>query len=153
MPGGAELLEVLADGVVIDAYNQRQKLPLRESGDSTGNLVSGTPPPRAGTSDSLGRIRDRFVDDPSRLASEVRARPMLRHGEQVGYRLSPRGRGTELFEALGLEAGDVVTGVNGVRLDSNAAALSALGDLAEVAILELDIERRGRPMQLSRAVR
>lgn len=153
LPGGAELLEVLADGVVVDAHNQRQKLFLRKSGGSAGNLATRAPPSRAGTGVSLARIRDRFVADPSRLASEVRARPVLRRGEQLGYRLLPRGRGAVLFEALGLKAGDVVTGVNGVRLESAAAALSALGDLAKLTIVELDIERRGRPMQLSRVIR
>ncbi len=43
----------------------------------------------------------------------------------LGYTLQP-GRDPELFQTMGLQAGDVVTGINEVKLDSLANGMKAL---------------------------
>jgi general secretion pathway protein C len=49
---------------------------------------------------------------------------------------------------MGLAPGDIVTSVNGVKLDSPAKALSLLRGLSSMDEIRLDIERSGVPQSL-----
>jgi general secretion pathway protein C len=49
---------------------------------------------------------------------------------------------------MGLAPGDVVTSVNGVKLDSPAKALSLLRGLSSADEVRLEIERGGVPQSL-----
>ena len=61
----------------------------------------------------------------SRLTDIVRLAPHVQEGKVVGFRVNP-GRDRESFEALGLQAGDVVTDINGIVLDDPSRGLAGL---------------------------
>lgn len=158
LPGGAKVVEVLTSAVVIDVDGKLEKLLLRKpgaagirklQGGTRSALVSNQDVRRT---DSLASLRDEVVNDPAQLIRLVAAKPVRRDGDQLGYKLSPRGDGKKIFKALGLRAGDVITGVNGVPLESHRNALAALESITQSSVIDLDIERRGRLIQVSRVI-
>jgi general secretion pathway protein C len=87
------------------------------------------------------------ISDPKNAGDLVKINPKTADGRFVGYELQP-GRDAALLSRMGLAPGDVVTSVNGVRLDSPAKALSLLRGLSSADEVRLEIERGGVPQSL-----
>jgi general secretion pathway protein C len=95
----------------------------------------------------LSEYRDTLMQNPQQLADLVQARPYHRNGIS-GYQINP-GRDPALFSRLGLQANDVITMVNGVRLDNPARGLSILQSLRERTQVTVEVVRNGTPQTLS----
>jgi len=168
LPGGAMLKEVHPDRVVLERNGRLETLRLPKEG--LGNLGSGgqeTPggssqpsPPRAATAArgglggngggppaTLREYRDMVVSDPQSAGNLVQINPKSADGRFIGYELQP-GRDAALLSRMGLAPGDIVTSVNGVKLDSPAKALSLMRGLSSMEEIRLDIERGGVPQSL-----
>lgn len=173
LPGGAVLKEVYPDRVVLERNGRLETLRLpRERlegaaapsqpppieampGDDAGGLAPG--PPDAGEMDvgaqasepalSLEQYRELALTEPQRVADAVRVAPRTDDGRVVGYEVQP-GRDPALLGRLGLAAGDVVTSVNGIGLDSPARALGILRSLEDKGEIRVDIIRSGVPQTL-----
>jgi general secretion pathway protein C len=153
LPGGATLKEVYPDRVVLERNGRLETLRLPKEGlGNIGGLVGGGPgageegaggPPPS----TLREYRDRAISDPQSVADMVKINPKSANGRFIGYELQP-GRDAALLSRLGLAAGDVVTSVNGVKLDSPAKALSLLRGLSSADEVRLEIERGGVPQSL-----
>jgi general secretion pathway protein C len=127
---GVRLAEVAFDSVVLDNGGSREALFLDQS----------MPAPIAA---SQSPADQRAPADQPRLAADLQAVPRMTDGQISGLILAPKGSGAA-FAAAGLQAGDVLTRVDGV-------AVAALGDPAALARrldaggLTLDLERGGQP--------
>lgn len=97
---------------------------------------------------SLRNYRDALVRDPQSVMDVVRAEPFRRGGQLVGYRVFP-GRDRQLMMQIGLQPGDVVTGINGVNLDSPLKGLEVMKDLSNAAQVSLSVMRNGVTQTLS----
>ena len=64
------------------------------------------------------------------------------NGEMVGFRVQPRGDG-RVFAELGLEANDVLTEVNGMRLNDLRNTTQVLQALSEAQQANVRIRRNG----------
>ncbi|HET7922306.1 MAG TPA: PDZ domain-containing protein, partial [Gammaproteobacteria bacterium] len=96
------------------------------------------PPPA-----NLAQLRHQVISHPERLLDVVRAMPVMENGKFGGYRVFPAGN-PRLFAQMGLHAGDVVTAVNGVSLDSPADGMKILGKLKTSDQVSITFTRNGQ---------
>lgn len=90
-----------------------------------------------------------LLNDPRSVvaADLVRILPYNKGGRFGGYEVRP-GRDAATLTRFGLRAGDVVTAVNGVPLNTPAAGLGILRDLRDAKQVRLDIQRNGVPQTI-----
>ena len=62
-------------------------------------------------------LRDTLARNPSMLGRVVAAEPYQENGKLLGYRITPK-QNPEILEAQGIVAGDVITRVNNIELNS-----------------------------------
>jgi general secretion pathway protein C len=86
------------------------------------------------------------------LMKQVRIRPHFRNGKPDGLRLAGI-RPNSIFRKMGLRNGDILTGVDGEKIDSVDDALTFYRSLTSATDLNLQIKRRGRPRTLKYNIR
>jgi general secretion pathway protein C len=150
MPG-VKLHSVAFDSVTIDRSGTLEQLFLDQS--VPAQPVAVTPVrPAATTAKPAAAAGDAPVAGPAikpdELASHVSATPVMKAGKYSGLKLEPAGDGA-WFRAYGLQPGDVLTGVNGVRLDSAERAESLGRIMAEADAADLEIQRGNRVLSVS----
>lgn len=91
-----------------------------------------------------GSLRQAISENATRLTDIMRIAPHVEEGQVVGFRLNP-GRDRETFERLGLQAGDVVTDINGTLLDDPSRGLQVFEALGEATMANVTILRNGVP--------
>jgi len=159
LPGGAILKEVYSDRVVLMRNGRLEtlRLPvdqLSEAGTSQGIAPTGRAASARGGravsgQPSLREYRDMLLNDPRSVvaADLVRILPYNKGGRFGGYEVRP-GRDAATLTRFGLRAGDVVTAVNGVPLNTPAAGLGILRDLRDAKQVRLDVQRNGVPQTI-----
>jgi len=152
LPGGAVLKEVYKDRIVLLRGGRLETLRMPREGAAKGGARQGRQSAQGGrgratNTSSLRELRDMVLDNPQQLADKVRLRPHTEGGRMVGYQVRP-GRDAQFLSRLGLQPGDVVTAVNGIRLDSPARGLSILRNLAKSSRVRLEIKRNGLPQTI-----
>ena len=155
---GIELYEIYADRVILDRGGRLETLRLDKnkagSGDTgattrTAASTSGRGSVRTvDASTTLLNIRETLLADPSKASQYLRVHPAYNAGQLRGYRIYP-GRNRSLFNEAGLRPGDLVTELNGTRLDNPSQALQMLGTLSQATSLSVVILRGGQPQTLS----
>lgn len=164
--GRVLLAKVLPSRVVIDNNGSYELLLLfeendlmRQAADSRPVAVSMTgtraPAGEAGQSTVAvekptlaAQYRDRLYSDPQSLAEVVQVAPVRSGADLVGYRLSP-GRAGDDFAALGFEAGDVVTAINGLSLSDPANTLRLYQAMRDERSAVFELQRDGSELVLS----
>jgi len=151
LPGGAELLAVYNDHVLINVGGERQKLLLRPDDPQ---LAAAARAPRDGaysdsTAGHLGEFRARMLAQPRRLLEMVSAQPVMRNGKFHGFSLVPTAQSRALFSEVGLRNGDVITAVNGIVLDRPSQGVRALSMLRNARDVELHVDRHGRRLRIN----
>lgn len=156
LPGGATLERVLPDRVLIGLRGRTESLPLRDPERTTPPGGAGTAAAGAGSrsrvadsgGDDMGQLRRDFLANPAALADRVTLQPVQEDGEIVGMRVSA-GISTALMGQLGLRETDVITEVNGVRLDSAERADEIVRQLRDADRLQVTLLRNGQTRQLT----
>jgi general secretion pathway protein C len=85
---------------------------------------------------------------PARLFSEARILPKYEDGQMVGVQVSGIKSGS-LFEKMGIQEGDVITELNGIRIDSPEQSAKILLELTQSQDLTLRVEGAGGPRTLN----
>lgn len=141
---GVRLAQVAFDSIVLDNGGSREALFLDQSlpaPSPTSPAPGNQAPASQAPSDAPGSAAQPPTQP--RLAADLQAVPRITDGQISGLVLTPKGSGAA-FSAAGLQAGDVLTRVDGV-------AVASLGDPAALARrldaggLTLDLERGGQP--------
>lgn len=101
------------------------------------------PEANAGGDAGLGNFRQQVAQNNLKLLEVVRPSPVSEKGQLTGFRVTP-GQNEALFRQTGLQAGDIVTGINGTPLNSNSSSLQAMQGLMTSASAELTILRAGQ---------
>ena len=158
LPGNAELSEVHPDRVILKRNGRYETLRLPQDQMQQRNTVSAVntslrsaPRPQAGSSPAqrLQNISQRVRQNPVSLYEVVRPVPKQdEEGNIVGYILQP-GRDRELFDHLGLEAGDVVVQINDLKLDNAANSAQALKSVQNGQEVSMTVLRDGQEQVLS----
>lgn len=149
VPGDAVISEIYNDRVILLRNGQPETLMLIDV------LVSESAPVRRSVSREKIRstgdgnkfaingsyLDERLQDIPS-LAKEIGVEVYKEDGVSVGFKLISS-RGSKLLTDLGLQAGDVLYEVNGVRLNSIHGGLEAYKRLKEASQVRVMIGRNG----------
>ena len=91
--------------------------------------------------------RRRLYSNPQSLAQVVSITPVREGTELTGYRVRA-GRDAEQFKALGFEANDIVTGVNGIRLSDPGKAMELYRVMRTASEASFDVLRNGTEVTL-----
>jgi general secretion pathway protein C len=134
---GVKLKAVTFDGVTIDRGGTAEQIYLDQSVAAPVAQASGTATPAVASS-----------APPSPLLTEIAFAPRLDNGQVTGFVVSPSGSG-QMFKAVGLIAGDVLTAINGRGIKSLDDAKAALAASPPGATVALSVERAGKAMTLS----
>jgi type II secretion system protein C len=95
---------------------------------------------------------DRDLSNMSSLFAQIRAVPNLQKGSTSGFRLSQIQPGS-IFQQIGLEDGDIVTGAQGQTVNDPMRAMALLNSLRSSPAISLSLIRNGSPMQLYYTIR
>jgi type II secretion system protein C len=101
----------------------------------------------------IGRATvDQDLSNMGSLFSQIRAVPNQQNGSSNGFRLSEIQPGS-IFQQIGLEDGDIVTGAQGQQVNDPIRAMALLSALRNSPSITLNVIRDGSPMQLYYTIR
>lgn len=158
--GESTLKEVYSDRVIINNRGKDEVLRLPENSTPISsqrpvaaqvqqrqaqNVASSEPVELPSTP---GALRDTLAKNPSMLGRIVAAEPYQENGKLIGYRLTPK-QNPEILEAQGIVAGDVITRVNNIELNSQKQGIRALRNAVKAQSLDVTILRDGVEIPLS----
>ncbi len=155
LPGGATLHEIYPDRVILSRHGKLETLKLKRK-HATARLDKAVSPPmgRVATGrqtvrrvPQLQSIKRLYRDNPQQLLKQIRITPVMKDGQLVGYRFNHNDRA--LMRAAGLLPQDIITEINGVSVQDTSAMFSLLQNLDDLQELQLVIQRRGIPQQLT----
>ena len=142
---GAKLHAVYSDRVILNRDGRLETLRLPKDPSTGGSTARLPPRPAAAPADDGGgSLREVISENASRLTDIMRVTPHVEEGQVVGFRINP-GRDRETFEKLGLQAGDVVTDINGTVLDDPSRGLQVFEALGEATMANVTVLRNGVP--------
>ena len=152
MPGGVTVEEVYPDHVILNRGGQLETLQLVKD-EAVGTikapnrrstfLPSGTP------GEKLAGIRQEILKNPTSFGNYALPVVVKKNGKQLGYRLQPQQQGTALMQELGLEASDVITEINGIKLNNPQNGIGALRQLSTANSVSITVMRNGTEVPLS----
>jgi general secretion pathway protein C len=89
------------------------------------------------------RLRNTIGSQPEKTLQDLAlATPYIEDGQFLGFRLLP-GRDQQLLRELGLRTGDIITQVNGVRLDNPGQGINLLQELLDADQVAIQVQRAG----------
>ncbi len=158
LPGGATLVEINNDHIVLLRQGRREKLLLPREGMKSSPVASRATSSRSRRQNSsrrnagqpmqsssrLSELRTVLNNDPQSLMGLINAKPEIVDGKIKGFRLDGNQNG-QLMRRFGLRRGDVVTAVNNIRLDGSANLPELLNELKTAEQVKIEYSRRGRP--------
>jgi general secretion pathway protein C len=147
LPGGARLVAVYADRVILERAGRREYLSLPRLSGGARPAAGVFPPPPTAQLPPDG-VRDVLAQPPAAASEILRPQPVFAGGQLRGYRVYP-GRNRQQFTRLGLLPGDLVTAVNGAPLEDPGRGLEALQGLAAGGMATLTVDRNGQVRQLT----
>lgn len=154
MSGGVLIKEIHPEHVVLERSGRREILKLQKI--SGVNLKSASkkgynsPAGRSigSSARALTKIRTDILKNPTSFADYALPVIVKENGKQIGYRLQPQKKG-ELLSEMGLQPTDVITQINGVKLDKPQNGVSALRKLSTAKSLDLVVKRNGAEIPLN----
>jgi general secretion pathway protein C len=139
---GARLHSVFEDRVLLNRSGRLETLRLPKDAPQRAAASAGRLAPPMARNDDESSLREVISDNASRITDIIRLAPHVEEGQMVGFRLNP-GRDRDTFEALGLQAGDVVTDINGTVLNDPTAGLQVFQALGEATMANVTVLRDG----------
>lgn len=95
----------------------------------------------------LSVFREKMMADPTKLMEIANARPYIREGKLIGFKVRA-GKRRDVFRQFGLRNGDIVKEVNGIQLDSNEKGMMLMGELSGASEVSITVLRGKREVQL-----
>jgi general secretion pathway protein C len=152
MPGGVTVEEVHPDHVILNRGGQYETLQLIKDED-VGTIQTSDESSDFPTSDSAGQqlvsIRQEILQNPTSFGDYALPVVVKQDGKQLGYRLQPQQKGNELMQEVGLEADDVITEINGIKLDNPQNGIGALRQLSSANSISITVMRNGNEVPLN----
>jgi general secretion pathway protein C len=154
MPGGVTINEIHPEYVVLERSGRLETLKLQKISGVDGfdsvnnsNLQSGRYS-QGSPAAALNDIRSNILKNPTSFGEYALPVVVKENGKQIGYRLKPQQKGQMLAE-LGIQNGDVITQINGVKLDNQQNGISALRKLSTAKNLNIVVKRNGAEVPLN----
>ena len=96
---------------------------------------------------NVQNIRQQIAARPDAFTDFIAIQRHAPNGKLLGYRVSP-GKQPAFFTQVGLQAGDIITQINGLDLSDMKQSLEAIKVLNDAQTLQLELLRDGQPLQL-----
>ncbi len=167
IPGKAKILKVEPTKVIFvnTSSGRREFIELPEDLQTSNARISlGTPVvKRGGGGSGVEKVSpnqfniaksevDRVMADFNQVLTQARAVPNIENGVTTGFNLFQIVPGS-IYDKLGLQNGDTITGLNGEPLNDVGKAMNLLTELRSANHLELTIKRNGKPMNYTYDIR
>jgi len=150
----ATIIEIFRNSVILDVNGRKEKLITEEEKIAGNNRPAfpeadipekNKPEPLPNGAVSLKRSQvDDALKNINDIMSQVRIEPVFKDGKPDGVMLANI-ESASILKKMGLRIGDVITGINGQKIDSMDNALSFYESLSSGEKLSLQLKRRGRP--------
>ena len=128
---------LMLDGIDYDEANRRREMQARNRPEPE-ELEEDTVELSDEALEATAALRER----PANFTDFISISPKTEEGQLIGYQVSP-GKEPELFKSAGLQAGDVITQINGLDLTDLQQSQEALSELRNAQNIELTIIRDG----------
>ncbi len=128
---------LMLDGIDYDEANRRREMQARNQPEPE-ELEEDTVELSDEALEATAALRER----PANFTDFISISPKTEEGQLIGYQVSP-GKEPELFKSAGLQAGDVITQINGLDLTDLQQSQEALSELRNAQTIELTIIRDG----------
>jgi len=152
LPGGARLAEIYPDRIILERNGRFETLKLpKKRNNSSARSVSHRNATRLEDKTraaAFNKYRNEIKQNPSSFLNYVRATPARQNGKFIGFRLQA-GRQRGALKELGLKPGDIVTSINGVRIDAPAKGMKAMQALGEGDSVNVTLLRGGQEVSLN----
>ncbi len=151
LPGGVSVSEVHAGNVILERGGRFETLNLTKESE-VGEIVSSVDDnpnlSPASPGEALRDIRSNILKNPTSFGEYALPVVVKDAGKQIGYRLEPQQKGDMLAE-IGLEPQDVITEINGVKLDNPQNGIAALRKLSTSNMISIKVRRNGAEVPLN----
>jgi general secretion pathway protein C len=152
MPGGILIKEIHPEYVVLERNGRLETLKLQKISDVEGfSRSNNSASPSAGARSpaaALKQIRGDILKNPTSFGDYALPVVVKENGRQIGYRLQPQKKG-QLLAELGVQSSDVITQINGVKLNKPQNGISALRKLSTAKNLNIVVKRNGAEIPLN----
>jgi general secretion pathway protein C len=145
LPGGARLIEVYADHVILENGGRQEQLNLPHATPINTPVANNSSAPKP---DTFQNTLQKVQSDPTVLAEVLKPMPQFEGGHLKGFKAFP-GNDRTRFEKLGLKPGDLITQVNNVPFTDPANGLEMLKSLSSAQSAALTIDRDGQMVSLT----
>jgi len=151
LPGGVSVSEVHAENVILERGGRLETLNLAKDSD-VGEIIAsvddnpGLAPASPG--EALRDIRSNILKNPTSFGEYALPVVVKQEGKQIGYRLEPQQKG-DMLAKLGPEPEDVITEINGVKLDNPQNGIVALRKLSTSNMISIKVRRNGAEVPLN----
>jgi general secretion pathway protein C len=171
LPGGARLEQIQRDHVVVSRQGRQEVLnlpklgttarppspvpedlppvePMPEPEPEPGSGPAGAGAPQVIDATAVAQqLRDEAAARPQVLENIAFASPYVQNGQFIGFRLRP-GRDRELMRRLNLNSGDVITEVNGTRINNPMQGFAILREVLSADRINVRVLRGGTEIPL-----
>lgn len=151
LPGGVTIREIHPEHVILERKGQLETLRMLKN-NSIGKLTRSTATTENTQTltpgETLKNIRQDILKNPMSFAEYALPVIVKENGKQIGYRLQPQKKG-DLLAEMGIEPSDVITSINGIRLDNPKNGINALRKLSTATEVNITVKRNGVEVPLS----
>jgi general secretion pathway protein C len=95
---------------------------------------------------------EKVLSNPMAVAKGARVVPAIKDGKPQGFKLYAI-KPDSVYAKLGLTNGDTIDSINGFELTSAEKALEVYTKLREATSLQMDVTRRGKPVELKYTIK
>jgi general secretion pathway protein C len=149
MPGGIIIKEIHSEHIILQRQGQLETLRLiKESGINTLPSMGSRTSARTPVNETLKNIRKNIVSNPASFLDYAMPIVVRDNGRQIGYRLQPK-KNNGLLGQLGIQSSDVITSINGVKLDTPKNSMGALRKLSTANEINMMVRRNGTEVPLN----
>lgn len=142
--GGAQLHGVYEDRVILNRAGTLETLRLPREASARARAVAPRALQMPAPAEEPSSLRNVLSENASRITDVIRVAPHIEQGQMVGFRINP-GQERELFAALQLQPGDVVTDINGTAMTDPSRGLQVFEALGESTMANVTVLRNGVP--------
>jgi len=143
---------VLAGQVAPVAAPVAQATPEGEGDELQAAIDSGIKKIDDSTYEIDKGLVEKILANPMGVAKGARVVPAVQNGKPNGFKLYAI-RPSSVYAKIGLTNGDTLSAINGMELTTADKALEVYTKLREATSLEVEIQRRGKPMTLKYTIR
>ena len=152
IPGGITLKEIHPEHVILERQGQFETLRMLKSKGSSQTSLNKTRPSKSTistkSSKQLKNIRNDLIKNPASFRKYALPVVVRENGKQIGYRLQAQ-QNSDLLTQAGIEASDVITSINGIKLDDMKNSISALSALRSANNVNITVKRNGAEVPLN----